>query len=377
MNIAMGKRIFPIVLMFVMLFAITGCTNTLDKDEQLNKEGKNNKGEIVNTLNTNKEIFNTTWSTDEKAVVYIQTGKPEKNGLDEAYIWKVGEEHPIFIRDVSPTTYGFTWSPDNQYCLISEKLGEGVISIIFEVKSLTEEAYKIESITVPVWSADSKALAYGNEQHDYGDSWGSLEIYKLGQPKAEYIWYAMNYLYKVDSWDAEGNIGYSEVNAQGEETSKTTKNIRPSISGVHLGDSKEQVSTALGEDYVETPPSGESGHFPEQVHRWDYAKGYKVFIGADTGEVLEIIATEPEAESNLGAKIGDRPDKVFEIYRPAYIEPESIHGDKLIGTFKVEGAAALFFAFDLKEGMMLQDIKPENKVVTMILTYPSIMDDSF
>ncbi|WP_169315917.1 hypothetical protein [Desulfosporosinus youngiae] len=45
--------------------------------------------------------------------------------------------------------------------------------------------------------------------------------------------------------------------------------------------------------------------------------------------------------------------------------------------FKVEGAAALYFQFDLKEGQSLTDIKPENKVVRMVLTYPEILDDSF
>ncbi len=42
--------------------------------------------------------------------------------------------------------------------------------------------------------------------------------------------------------------------------------------------------------------------------------------------------------------------------------------------FKVEGAAALYFQFDLEEGQSLADIKPENKVVRMILTYPEIFE---
>lgn len=58
-----------------------------------------------------------------------------------------------------------------------------------------------------------------------------------------------------------------------------------------------------------------------------------------------------------------------------YIEPVSIHGGKIYGMFKVEGAAALYFQFDLKEGQSLADIKPENKVVRMV--YPEILDDSF
>lgn len=142
----------------------------------------------------------------------IFTGRPEKNGMDEAYYWKVGEDKAKFIRDVSPTTHGFTWSPNSQYFLITEKLGDGAISRIVNVDFLTEEAFKIKSISTPVWSTDSRFVAYGFENHDYGESWGSLEVYELGQTQAEYIWKGMNYLYKVDSWDEAGNIGYTEIN---------------------------------------------------------------------------------------------------------------------------------------------------------------------
>ncbi len=75
--------------------------------------------------------------------------------------------------------------------------------------------------------------------------------------------------------------------------------------------------------------------------------------------------------------MGDTSTKVFEVYRSKYIEPVSIHGGKIYGMFKVEGAAALYFQFNLKEGQSLADIKPENKVVRMVLTYPEILDDSF
>ena len=139
----------------------------------------------------------------------------------------------------------------------------------------------------------------------------------------------------------------------------------------------EQVRAALGNTYQETPPGEEIGHFPEKVYRWDYAEGFKIFIGAESEKVLEIIAASPQAETNLGIKVGDTAAKVFEVYRPKYIEPESIHGGKLYGLFKVEGAAALFFKFDVPEGQFPADIKPENRVVQMFLTYPEIMDDSF
>lgn len=373
-----NKRVWFRVLLLSMFVFMVGCSTTPEPAEiQQQNDNKYAKEIIEEQLASNKEVFKTTWSPDNTKVVYILTGKPEKNGLDEAYLWHVEEEKASFVRDVSPTTRGFTWSPNSHYFLISEKLGEGSRSSIVNTDSLIEEAHKIKSMSIPVWSPDSLALAYGNEQHDFGESWGSLEIYKLGEEKSEYIWKAKNYLYKVEFWDEQGNIGYTEINEKGQESKKTTKNIRPSISGVHLGDTGDQVRAALGNAYKETPPGEEMGHFPEKVYRWDYEEGYKIFIGAESGKVLEIVAISSAAETNLGIKTGDTAAKVFEVYRPKYIEPESIHGGKIFGLFKVEGAAALFFRFDLPEGQSLADIKPGHKVKQISLTYPEILDDSF
>lgn len=361
-----------LLLLLGLLIITAGCAANQQQSGNNYSQEK-----IAEQLTQNEEVFKTTWSPDNTKVVYIQTGKTEKNGMDEAYIWRVGEEKAVFVRDVSPTTHGFTWSPNSLYFVISEKLGDGSQSSIINAATLTEGSYKIKSITIPVWSPDSNYLAYGNEQHDYGESWGSLEVYTLGAEKSEPIWYAKNYLYKVTSWNDQGNIGYTEIDPNGHESTKTTKNIRASISGVHLGDTMDQVRAALGNADQETPPGEEIGHFPEQVYRWDYDAGYRVFIGAESGKVLEINTTSPKAETNLGIKVGDTAAKVFEVYRPKYIEPESIHGGKLYGLFKVEGAAALSFSFDIKEEQTRANIKNENIVIRMILTYPEIMDDSF
>lgn len=378
------KKIFVAVLLISLFVLIAGCnadsTQPDDQQDGGQTNGRSEQGltkeEIESLLAQKDDVFKITWSPDDKMVIYIQQGQPAKQGMDEAYLWTVGQKEAKFVRDVSPTTHGFAWSPDSKYFIISEKLGDGAVNSIFEADTLKEEALKPKSIGIPVWSPDSTAMAYGNESHEYGDGWGFLEVYKIGAKESEYIFKARGYFYKVVSWDQDGNITYTEMDSQGQETKKTVQNIRPSISGVHLGDTKEQVKAALGNGYKETPPSGEAGHFPEQVYRWDY-DGYKVFIGAESGQVLEISAESSQAETNLGIKMGDPASKVFEVYRPKYIEPESIHGGKLYGLFKVEGAAALFFHFDLKEGQTLEDIKPDNKVVRIILTYPGILDDSF
>ncbi|MFZ7102726.1 MAG: hypothetical protein ACOWWO_08710 [Peptococcaceae bacterium] len=371
----MPTRLCKGAVLIIFLITLAGCTAALEQKE--NRPGFDyTKEDIQKFLATEEEVFAITWSPDGTGVVYIKEDKAEQEGLKKAYLWKAGEEKTRLIREVSRTTHSFNWSPDSQYFLISEKLEDGSVSSIVRADTLVEEEYKIKSTSLPVWSPDSLTLAFSAEQHDYGESWGSLEVYTLGAKQSEYIWKAKNYLYQVEFWDEEGNIGYTEIH-DGKETKQTTQNIRPDIAGVHLGDTKDQVRAALGTDYEETPPGEEIGHFPEQVFRWAYDEGFVVFIGAESGKVLEITATSPQAATNLGIKVGDRAEQVFAAYRPKYIEPESIHGGKLFGIFKVEGAAALFFVFDLPEGQFPRDIRPESKVVRMILTYPGQLDDSF
>lgn len=355
--------------------------NAGDKEPVGQKDSENQnpmtKEKIESALKANKNIFKVTWSPDDQHVLYIQTGNAQKQGMDEAYLWHVGNEKAQLVREVQPTTHGFSWSPDSKVFILSEKLGEGATNSIFHAETLKEEAFKPKSMHTPVWKPDSKALAYGNEFHEYGEIWGFLEIYTLGDEKSEYLWKAKNTYYKVEAWDQEGNIHYLEEDLLRKTSKKkSTQNIRPSISGVHLGDTRDQVIAALGKNYKETAPSGETGHFPEQVYRWDY-DGYKVFLGAESGKVLEITATSPQAITNLGVKMGDTAEKLFATYRSNYVEPESIHGGKLYGIFKVEGATALGFHFDMDPTLPPDQVKPNNKVTWMILTYPEIMDDSF
>ncbi|AGA69138.1 hypothetical protein Desdi_1649 [Desulfitobacterium dichloroeliminans LMG P-21439] len=377
LSITLGALLLSMALMVTGCSTLPGSNNEPKPPESTNNLQEATKDKIDSALVANKDIFKITWSPDNTQVLYIQTGNAEKKGLDEAYLWQVGEEKAQFVRDVQPTTRSLSWSPDSNYFIISEKLGDGSINSIINAETLNEGAFKPKSMQTPVWSSDSKAIAYGSEFHGYGDIWGSLEIYTLGEEESEYFWRAQDTYYKVESWDQEGNINYTEEDILGKETKKkSTQTIRPSISGVHLGDTREQVIAALGKNYKETAPSGETGHFPEQVYRWDY-DGYKVFIGEKSGEVLEITASSPEAITNLGVKMGDSADKLFAAYRSNYIEPESIHGGTLYGIFKVEGAAALAFNFDTDPAQYPREIKPNNKVTGMTLTYPEIMDDSF
>lgn len=372
-----ARRTLIFIGIIHLLLLVGGCTQPPEPvDSQPNTNAVDPKEEIDKALSSNKDITKVTWSPDETIVLYILKRKTNQEDISTACARRVEEDQEQIVLDVSPGFQSFTWSPDSQHFIISETSGEGVINRIYQSISFEKEL-EILSVDIPVWSPDSSMLAYGFVRHSNEDIWGSLKVQRLGQAEGEFIWNTKNYRYEVEYWDTVGTIGYLEINDKQEQRHKTTQNIRPSISGVHLGDTGEQVKAALGGAYSETPPGEETMNFPEPVYRWSYAEGYEVFIGKDTDKVWEIMATAPGAETNLGVKIGDQAEKVWEIYRNQYIEPESIHGGRLYGIFKVEGAAALAFRFDIEEGTMRPEIKPENRVVSMDLTYPNIMDDDF
>jgi hypothetical protein len=114
------------VLLLVLIDTFIGCTPKPNQDEdKLGEQKVSSKEQIMTALSSKTDIQKVTWSPNEKMAAYIQAGKPEKNGVDEAYLWKVGEEEPKFVRDVKPTTHGFSWAPDSRHFLISEKLGRG------------------------------------------------------------------------------------------------------------------------------------------------------------------------------------------------------------------------------------------------------------
>lgn len=152
---------------------------------------------------------------------------------------------------------------------------------------------------------------------------------------------------------------------------------QPSIAGICLWDHKDKVKEVLGSDYTETH-YGEAGHFYEPFILWEYPQGYSIAIGQNSNKVLQIIATAPDAETNLGAKIGDSARDILSLYRAKYEEPTSIHGGELPGVFKVENGQAMVFDFNMEDGLVNP---PEAELVgpveRIILTYPEYLDDSF
>lgn len=151
----------------------------------------------------------------------------------------------------------------------------------------------------------------------------------------------------------------------------------PSLAGISLGDPADKVKEILGTDFEETFYE-EAGHFPESFYTWEYSEGTMVVVGHDSNKVLEIRSTSPERETDLGVKVGDQAEKVFNTYREKYSEPESIHGGKLYGCFKIEEGQALAFAFNIENGYFNpEDVPADELVEGILLTYPTYIDDSF
>ncbi|GEM_PF-2329477 len=153
---------------------------------------------------------------------------------------------------------------------------------------------------------------------------------------------------------------------------------QPSIGGIHLNDTKDQVDQILGTDYQETYYD-EGGHFPEAFYNRQYSDGYTISIGKDSGKVLQISATAIDAATNLGVKVGDSATTVLPLYREKYIEPESNLGGILLGVFKVEQGQAIIFDFDIADGIVnpVDQIPDTDTVERIILTYPAYLDESF
>ena len=164
----------------------------------------------------------------------------------------------------------------------------------------------------------------------------------------------------------------------GSNPDENVSNI-PFVGGLKLGDTKEKVQEMLGKDYMEKS-FDEAEHFPEKFLNWEYKDGYTITIGKDSNKVLQIIATAQGVKTNLDVKIGDKADAALGTYRAKYMEPNSIQGGaKLFGVFKVENGQALILDFNIRDGLVNPggEIRPDETLERMILTYPAYLDESF
>jgi hypothetical protein len=144
----------------------------------------------------------------------------------------------------------------------------------------------------------------------------------------------------------------------------------PSIGGIHLGDTKQQVIKVLGDKYNETVCE-EEGYYGEKQVIMEYDSGITVIVGAKTSVVLDVTAEAPGFPTDMGAKVGDKAYSVLEKYRQKYEEFESMYVDgKNIGWFIVDDGIFLIFDFDKDDGMLFNEaVDDESKVELIKLAY--------
>jgi hypothetical protein len=157
----------------------------------------------------------------------------------------------------------------------------------------------------------------------------------------------------------------------GETTNPPMENPKdlPSIAGVSLDQTSEEVEEILGNEYEETYVDVE-GHFGETYYLRKYGGGLTLILGKDTDKVLEIELVSKEHQTWQGDKIGDAAEDVLSKYREEYPEVQSFHEDKTLeGWFDLGDGVIIIFDFDKDDGMLINaDISEDSEVELIKLT---------
>ncbi|MGI6514459.1 MAG: hypothetical protein ACOX3D_08955 [Syntrophomonadales bacterium] len=156
---------------------------------------------------------------------------------------------------------------------------------------------------------------------------------------------------------------------------ETQDEVIPNIGGIHLGDTRTQVTDILGSDYEEIFEE-EGGHFGEPYYILDYREGIKLIIGQDSGKVMQIDVTTPGMATDMGVNVGDQAADAIAKYREKYSEPESIHsGEKLVGWFEVGEGALVILDVDRNDDTIVNpEITPDMEVEMIRLVYSRYID---
>jgi hypothetical protein len=150
---------------------------------------------------------------------------------------------------------------------------------------------------------------------------------------------------------------------------------KPSIGGIFIGNTKEEVAKVLGSNFKETLVE-EGGQLGEPFYKIEYTKGITVIVGKTSNKVLQIDSTSPEYKTNLGTKVGDTLKDIQNTYASKYTQTESRQGDgKLEGWYNVEEEAVVIFDFNKSDETILNsNLKPESKVEMIRLTNLKFID---
>lgn len=150
----------------------------------------------------------------------------------------------------------------------------------------------------------------------------------------------------------------------------------PSLGGISLGDTSEDVIAKLGDDYSESTEPDVLGAIGEDITVWNYNSGITISIGKTSGKVLRIVSASPDFQTDLGIKVGDDAKIVFEMYKPVSDEAVSRHSNETLeGWFLMEDGTVIIFDFDKSDDSIVNsDITPDSSVEEIILSYWKYFD---
>lgn len=140
----------------------------------------------------------------------------------------------------------------------------------------------------------------------------------------------------------------------------------PSLGGVKLGMSVEQVTQLLGDNYSDEIRE-EGGYFGESyiVRRYH---GCDLVIGQDSGQVKQIDVYSADYPTNLGVKVGDPALPALEQYRLKYDEYVGNQSpETLAGWFVVEPGTLLIFSDQENRDRINKDLTPDSKIYGITL----------
>lgn len=171
--------------------------------------------------------------------------------------------------------------------------------------------------------------------------------------------------------DRQNGQDADEEDGDAPETPGQDQDTAPSLGGVSLGDSSDDVAKALGNDYEESTESDASGIIGEDLVIRNYKNGIVVYLGKTSGKVLRVDAESKDFKTDLGIRVGDDAKTVFDAYKSRFETAVSRHSDeKLEGWYLPGDGSVIIFDFDKSDGTLINgDVKSELKVERIVLAY--------
>jgi hypothetical protein len=145
----------------------------------------------------------------------------------------------------------------------------------------------------------------------------------------------------------------------------------PTLGGIGLGASQDQVLGILGDRYTETIHQDLGHMIGEDLVVWTFDQGIEVTFGKRSGRAIRVTVQDPDFPTNLGVKVGDHAQTALDNYRDSYQEARSRHYDTVLeGWFLLEEGAVLILDFDASDGSLVNGpIQAGSSIEQIVLAY--------